>query len=109
MALSNVPIKWHRQVVRDDDAGSTNSMTPNEKEQRGGSVSDDDNNALRHAGDAARRVLCEGINQIATSLSGESLHLATMNVTIAASLDVTDTADGPALRITPCKRPSSDK
>ena len=109
VALSNVPIKWHRQVVRDDDAGSTNSMTPNEKEQRGGSVSDDDNNALRHAGDAARRVLCEGINQIATSLSGESLHLAATNVTIAATLDVTDTADGPAVRITPCRVSPSDK
>lgn len=107
VALSNVPIKWHRQVVRDDTTGSTNSLTPDEKEQHGGPVSDDDDdNALRHAGDAARRVLCEGINQIATSLSGESLHLAATNVTIPASLDVTDTADGPAVRITPCCSPS---
>lgn len=94
VVLSGVSIKWYRKVVREEGENDNNG------ESQG------DDGAKRHAtanaGDAARRILCEGINQIATSLSGESLHLtSTKDVDIEATLDVVDTAHGPAVRITP--------
>ena len=94
VVLSSVSIKWYRKIVREEGKNDNNG------ESQG------DDGAQRHAsanaGDAARRILCEGINQIATSLSGESLHLTTTkDVGIEATLDAIDTADGPAVRITP--------
>ena len=94
VVLSGVSIKWYRKVVREEG----------ENDKHGESQGDDgaQRHASANAGDAARRILCEGINQIATSLSGESLHLTTTkDVDIEATLDVVDTAHGPAVRITP--------
>ena len=96
VVLSGVSIKWHHKVV--------NEKGENEKH---GEAQDDDSAQQRHttaanAGDEARRILCDGINRIATSLSGNSLHLTTTkDVVIEATIDVVDTADGPAVRITP--------
>lgn len=94
VVLSGVSIKWYRKVVLEDGEGDKHGE------------SQDDDGGQRHttanAGDAARRILCDGLNQIATSLSGESLHLTTTkNVGIEATLDIVDTAHGPAVRITP--------
>ena len=94
VVLSGVSIKWYRKVVREEGENDNN-----------GDSQDDDgiqHHATANAGDAARRIRCEGINQIATSLSGESLHLTTTkDVGIEATLDVFDTAHGPAIRIIP--------
>ena len=96
VVLSGVSIKWYRKVVCEDGEYG---------ECHGESQENDDGGQRRtttNAGDAARRILCEGINQIATSLSGESLHLTTTkDVGIEATLNVVDTTDGPAIRITP--------
>ena len=100
VVLSGVSIQWYRRVVNEEG----------ENDKHG--ESQDNDGAQRHmtanAGDAARRMLCDGINQIATSLSGESLHLTTTkDVGIEATLDVVDTAHGPAVRITPRCSPNT--
>ena len=94
VVLSGVSIKWYRKVANGEGEGDNHGES---QDNDGGQRS-----TTANAGDAARRILCDGINQIATSLSGESLHLTTTrDVGIEATLDVVDTAHGPAVRITP--------
>jgi len=99
IALKGVYVKWHRKIVLEDE-------TDSESESDDDSVVEKLHGAAVNASYATRKMLCDGINKIATSLVGTSLHLvATKEVGIVSRLDVVDTADGPAFRITPlCSR-----
>ena len=99
VALQGVPVKWYRRCKSEDIKVSPTSSSVSEAE-----------NQPKRPGAAILDGINEGMSQmgIKCSLSADGFALApTDNVGIVSTLDVVDTDDGPALRITP--RCASDK
>lgn len=97
VALQGIPVKWYRKCKSQDSNNASPSVTEAE-------------NRPRSPGAAIVDGINEGMSQmgIKCSLSADGFALApTCSVAIVSTLDVVDTDDGPALRITP--RCSSDK
>ena len=96
IALQGIPLKWYRKCKSED----INTAA----------VAKGDNQPRSSPGAAIVDGINEGLSQIGIkcSLSGDGFALApTCNVGIVSTLDVIDTDDGPALRVTP--RCSSEK